>query len=310
MKRGNILPAVSIAFLLLMGTLNSKAEIKPRIAISMDDPNTAVTPLLDWNTRNENILSVLKNYNLQAALFVCGMRVDDSNGTALLKRWNEEGHLICNHSYSHLYFDSKKIELSTYINDFLRDDSLIRNYPNFTKLYRFPFLKEGNTLEKRDGFRKILADKSYKIGYVSVDASDWYIDQRMREKLKSDLNANLTPYKDYYLNHIYDRANYYNNLAKEVTGRQVEHVLLIHHNLLNALFLEDLIKMFIENGWDVINVSEAYKDSIYSELPDVLPAGESIIWALAKQTGKYDNVLRYPGEDSQYEEDKMNKLGL
>lgn len=35
-----------------------------------------------------------------------------------------------------------------------------------------------------------------------------------------------------------------------------------------------------------------------------------IVWALAKQTGKFDDILRYPGEDSAYEKPKMDKLGL
>ncbi len=36
--------------------------------------------------------------------------------------------------------------------------------------------------------------------------------------------------------------------------------------------------------------------------PDTLPAGESIVWAKAKERGIQN--LRYPGEDSVYEEPK------
>ena len=281
-----------------------------RIAISIDDPNTGKAPLLLWDNRNENILASLNKYKLQAALFVCGKRIDSEDGQTLIKRWDEEGHLICNHSYSHIYFNSDKVTLETYKIDFLKCDTLIKNYSHYTKLFRYPFLKEGNTIEKRDGFREVLSAYSYKNGYVSVDASDWYINDRMTEKLNTDPNSDLTPYRDYYLEHIYDRTIYYDKLAKKLTGRQIDHVLLIHHSLLNSLFLDELIKMFTDKGWIVINASEAYNDKIYNELPDILPAGESIVWALAKQTGKYDNELRYPGEDSEYEKDKMDKLGL
>ena len=45
-------------------------------------------------------------------------------------------------------------------------------------------------------------------------------------------------------------------------------------------------------------------------IPDIVPAGESIIWGLARESGKFDDVIRYPAEDSPYEEEKMNKLGL
>jgi hypothetical protein len=42
----------------------------------------------------------------------------------------------------------------------------------------------------------------------------------------------------------------------------------------------------------------------------IVPAGESLIWALAKESGRFQDRLRYPGEDGVYEEPKMNTLGL
>jgi peptidoglycan-N-acetylglucosamine deacetylase len=49
---------------------------------------------------------------------------------------------------------------------------------------------------------------------------------------------------------------------------------------------------------------------VFSASPDIVPAGESIIWALAKESGKLDDILRYPGEDGDYEKPGMDKLGL
>ena len=40
------------------------------------------------------------------------------------------------------------------------------------------------------------------------------------------------------------------------------------------------------------------------------PAGESLVWALAKETGKFESILRYPGEDDVYEKAALDKLGL
>jgi hypothetical protein len=87
-------------------------------------------------------------------------------------------------------------------------------------------------------------------------------------------------------------------------------VLLLHHNLAAALFLDDLIQHFKDNGWEVIDAMEAYKDEIYLEEPDYIPAGESLIWALAKKSGRFNSVLRYPAEDGEYEKPFMDKLGL
>lgn len=93
-------------------------------------------------------------------------------------------------------------------------------------------------------------------------------------------------------------------------GRKIKHNLLLHHNYIAALFMGDLIQHFKDNGWEVIDASEAYTDEIYNSQPKNIPAGESLIWALSKQSGKYENILRYQAEDSRYEKEKMDKLGL
>lgn len=280
------------------------------IAITMDDPNLEETPLFKAEERNRRILSALKESDLQAALFVCGMRVDSARGTALVQSWNDDGHLIANHSYSHHYYPSQKISFEEFSKDFSRGETIIRGFAHFTKFFRFPYLKEGDSIEKRDGMRTLLKEQGYRNGYVTVDASDWYVDQRMRARLRQNSKTDLSGYRAYYLNHMWDRATYYNELSKKVLGREARHTLLIHHNLLNALFLKDLLAMFRAKGWKPIAASTAFADPIYNELPNILPAGESLIWALAKETGKYEAELRYPGEDGEYEKAAMDRLGL
>jgi hypothetical protein len=44
--------------------------------------------------------------------------------------------------------------------------------------------------------------------------------------------------------------------------------------------------------------------------PKTVPAGESLLWALAKETGKFESLLRYPGEDDVYEKPKLDRLGV
>lgn len=281
------------------------------IAITMDDPTTAVTPLLSPQERDIKILNALRmNGDLKVVLFVCGMRVDSPQGQALLKRWREAGQLFGNHSYSHLYFHSHKISFDQYVKDFLAGEKIVQNYPNFRKWFRFPFLKEGDTKEKRDGIRTFLKERGYQNGSVTIDASDWYIDERMQDAIAKNPKVELKKYRDYYLSHIWDRANYYDGLARKVLGREVKHTLLIHHSLLNALFLGDLLEMFRSKGWKLINADQAFQDPVFQMSPNVLPAGESLIWSLAKETGKYDSELRYPGEDGEYQKDEMDRLGL
>jgi hypothetical protein len=109
---------------------------------------------------------------------------------------------------------------------------------------------------------------------------------------------------------MWERSLYYDDLARKVLGRPVKHTILMHYNLLNALFLGNLLDMFRSKGWKLIDAADAFTDPVFSASPNIVPAGESIIWALAKETGKFDKLLRYPGEDSVYENAKMDKLGL
>ncbi len=294
------------ALIFILQTSIFSQESRPQVSFTFDDPNIETTGNMTWMQRDDAILNTLDKNGVKAALFVCGKRIDNAEGKVLLSKWNDKGHMICNHSYSHSYFHSKKVWLENYENDFLRCDSIINKYSGFTKLFRYPYLKEGDTPEKRDGFRKFLSKQGYKNGYVTIDASDWYIDGRIVDTLKTNPDFDLTPFKEYYLAHIYNRAMFYDSLAQEITGRHIKHTLLFHHNLINAMFLGELINFFKVKGWDIINASDAFGDKIFSSQPDILPAGESLVWALAKETGKYESVLRYPGEDGEYEEEALN----
>jgi hypothetical protein len=79
-------------------------------------------------------------------------------------------------------------------------------------------------------------------------------------------------------------------------------------NAVNAAFTPAIIGMFRGRGWKVIDASQAFADPIFATEPDVLPAGESLIWALARARGEPD--LRYPGEDAVYEKPLLDAAGL
>jgi peptidoglycan-N-acetylglucosamine deacetylase len=129
-------------------------------------------------------------------------------------------------------------------------------------------------------------------------------------RLRKDPAADLSGFKQFYLEHLSERATYYDSLAQLVTSRRINHVLLLHHNLAAALFLDDLIAHFKAQGWDVMDADKAYQDAIYRHKPENLPAGESIVWALAWQRPEWRVALRYPAEDGTYEKARMDKLGL
>ncbi len=311
-----ILLSFSLIFLLSAGHKKSavqpdrKPADRPRISFTFDDGITTDMPGYAFREWNAMLLQNLKKEDIQAIFFVTGNNKTDEKGRFLLQSWNDAGHSIANHTFSHPYYNSDKIGLDDFRDQLLKTDSIIRQYDNYLKLFRFPYLKEGNTAEKVGGFRNCLKENGYQNGYVTIDASDWAIDSRLRKKLAAQPNASLEPFRQFYLEHLYDRAMYYENLSQQLNGRHINHTILLHHNLAAALFLDDLIAMFREKGWEILPAKDAYKDPIFLEQPTIVPAGESLIWALAKQSGRFEQSLRYPAEDEVYEKDKMDKLGL
>jgi len=288
---------------------NALQSKRPQIALTMDDPAVNVSPQMDWQETNKRILGTLAGRKLKAALFVCGMRVDRPEGRNLLGAWDDAGHLICNHSYSHLTYLSKTT-YDEYAADFLRNEPIIAPCRHRTLLFRYPSLKEGDTPEKRDRFRAFLRERGYRVGHVTVDASDWYVDQRMQQRLQQNSKAQLEPYRDYLVAHLLDRAAFYRQLSLDVLGHEIPHTLLVHYRMINALFLQDVLAAFEKSGWDWIDADRAYEDPIFLKEPQTVPAGESLVWALAAENGEFKNRLRWPGEDDVYEKPKMDALGL
>ena len=305
---GSAASQVSAAFPLRLPAASPQA--RPRIALTMDDPAVTLNSHMQWPEANHRLLDLLAKRKLRIALFVCGMRVNQPGGKELLGQWDDAGHLLCSHSYSHLNLNAQATSYDAFVADFLRNEPILSPYRHRARLFRFPGLKEGDTIEKRDGFRAFLKQNSYRVGAVTVDASDWYVDDRMCRRIKQDSGAALEPYRDYLMNHLLERASYYRRLALDVLGREICHTLLVHYRTINALFLPDVMSAFEKAGWEWIDAKRAFDDSIFLREPKTLPAGESLIWALAAENGNFGARLRYPGEDDAYEKARMDALGL
>lgn len=281
---------------------------RPRLAVTIDDFDPGERPLLSLSQRDSAVLEALARHRLRATGFPAGKHIDGADGRARLSAWSGAGHAIGCHSYAHAYYSGR--DPAAFAADLDRALPLVDPYPTSVRLFRFPFLAEGRTAQARDAARAALAARGRANGHVTIDTSDWYVSRRLEERLRREPKADLAPYRDYYLAHLFDRAAFYDALARAVLGRGLLHTLLLHHNLACALFLGDALAMFRARGWGLIDAGEAFADPVYRALPDIVPAGQSLVWQLAKANGRFDDRLRLPGEDGAYEKAAMDRLGL
>lgn len=292
-----------------------------KVALSLDDaPFLKPSPRLAAPEQHRAMLKALKERKVQAILFANGVNGGDTaEGKAILRAWGEAGHLIANHSYSHWDLNRDDVTLEAYEADVLKGEALIRDLPGFTKRYRYPFLRAGATVAKRDGFYAFLANRGDAIGHVSVDTADYLLDERLRKRLEREPNADVAPYRELYLKHLWACARFYDAWSREVFGREIPHVILMHSRLLNGLFLGDVIDFFRAKGWTWVDPKVAFADPVYAKMPKNLPGGEALADAVAAEQGQQGFVKAWRAahadpDDLLFSErrltERMDQLGL
>lgn len=243
------------------------AQDRPRVSITMDDIRWQSIPEGQRANAEERLLSALGN--TRAFLFAIGENVEGEHGARILAQWSSAGHWIGNHTYSHTVLGGKT-GLEEFEAGILRAEAVLRRCAGFQKWFRFPALKEGRTRDVRDHIRSFLAQHGYRNGAVTIDASDWYYNQRLLDRMKAEPAFDPTRFRQAYLDHIWDRAQFYDQLSRDVLGRSVAHTLLVHYNVLNSLFLTDVLAMFRAKGWGHIGADEAFADPVFGRLPDTV----------------------------------------
>lgn len=257
---------------------------------------------------NQQILDGLKNAGIHAMVFPALVRIGGEAGLGLIREWGEEGHAIGNHTSTHRSLASAEVSLDDFIGAITEADAVLNTLPNWVPMLRFPYLKEGDTAEKRDGVRQWMASNNYKAAPVSIDASDWYYNQVYGAWLQEGDVEKAKQVQAAYIEHLLNRAQYYEGLALQTIGRSPAHVLLLHTSQINADTITEVIQAFEQRGWEFVSPLKAFEDPLYVVPMDTLPAGESIVWANAKAKGM--EALRYPAEDSVYEKPSLQVQGL
>lgn len=294
------------AFLFLLSIASVPSYAK-NITLSFDD---GLNPTTNKHAEqiNNKILFELNTAKIQAIVFPSYIKIGDLEGKKLIANWGYQGHLIGNHSAYHQNLNKHEITTQEYIHSIKINEAIFKDLPNYTYLYRYPFLKEGNTIEKRDRVQNWLKANHYKHGAVSIDASDWFYNLKYLEYAKNNDGSKIELLKQAYIEHLLNRAQYYDDLAIKTIGRSPNHVLLLHTNAINAAFLSNIIQEFQSHEWTFISAKNAFKDPLYRTFSKNIPAGESAIWSIAK-TKNIEN-LRYPAEDAPYEIENLKRFNL
>ncbi|MFA5405359.1 MAG: polysaccharide deacetylase family protein, partial [Ignavibacteria bacterium] len=263
-------------------------DIKKVICITVDDLPYITKVFKDIKTGQyitEKLLAEFKKYNVIALGSVNSGKLIvndelDTNKINILNQWLESGMILANHTFSHK--DYNKIFLSEFKEDILDGELYLKyirsqNKPK-QKYFRHPLLHRGDTKEKADSLQYFLDSLGYTVAPVTIDNSD-YIFSWAYEKALANKNDSLAKIigRD-YVNYMCDVLDYYESQSISLLGYNVKHIILTHANLLNADYLDELLRKYSEKGYKFISIDEALKDDCYTELKDEFYKKSGISW--------------------------------
>ncbi|MFK8054103.1 MAG: polysaccharide deacetylase family protein [Woeseiaceae bacterium] len=274
------------------------AETGKRIAITFDDAPRVADALLDADERTNLLIQNLKQGNVPGAMFFAttsNLSARGEAGRERLHRYVAAGHLIGNHSNAHE--SANRNSAMKFLADAKRAGQVLKNLPGYAPYFRFPYLHEGNTREKRDTIRAQFREMGLEAGYVTVDNYDWYLQSLFNEAVKSGSTLDLDGWRTLYVDVLIDAVEFYDDIATNTLGRSPAHVLLLHENDLAALFIDDLADALQSAGWEIIPTLEAYQDPIADREPDTMLLGQGRVAAIASERGAHFSTLIHPLED-------------
>ena len=292
------------ALLLYFGTVNAK-----EIAITFDDSPRHATGLLSGPERAKKLIEVLKYYKVPKVTFFANSGKLDAEGIARMQAYNNAGHIIANHTHSHPDFN--KLTLSEYSEDVLKADKQLRQFSQFKKYFRFPYLREGDTVEKRDGMRELLSQNGYTNAYITLNNYDWYIENIFQQALNEGKAIDFGLMKDFYVSVLMESIEYYDDMAIKALGRTPKHVLLLHEMDISALFIGELVAELRRKGWKIITLEDALSDDIATYQTDkVYRFNPGRIGEIVKDSGKkkrlWHETLSEKYLDKRFQEEVIN----
>lgn len=136
------------------------------------------------------------------------------------------------------------------------------------RYYCFPFLREGETEASKAAATQVLTDLGYQNVPVTIDNDDWKFNADYLTVIERGDPVAAAGIARAYLAHMQERTAFFQNLAVDEFGEDVDHVLLLQLNRINADHLGPLLDWYDAQGWTFITVDEALAHPVFSR-PDL-----------------------------------------
>ncbi len=244
-----------------------------KVAITFDDLplNGDLPPGVTRVQIARDTIALMKARHLPPAYgFINAKKLEGNVDAAeALKIWAAE-EPFGNHTYSHLDLNANPAEAFTREIELNEPalELLARSHSNWHWL-RYPFLREGDTAEKRRAVRAYLQAHRYRVAQVTLDWEDYLWNSAYARCAAKNDTQSIAWLKSSYLSIEGSYLDLGRDLAKLVYGHDINHVLLLHLGAFSNTILPDAFDLMQKKGFTFVTLEEAESDPVYEGDPDV-----------------------------------------
>jgi len=245
----------------------------PQLALTFDDL-PAHAPMPPGTTRVEiakTIIAALQAAGVSSATgFVNGgLLQQEPEAAPVLQLWHEAGFGFGNHTWSHPGLS--KLTVEDFEADVLKGEQVLAENSAGADWhwFRYPFLDEGDTPQKRAAVRSFLASRGYRVGTVTMTFDDWAYSEPYARCAAKDDQASIAEMERDYFAAAEDSLDHSRKLSDELYGRDIPYVLLMHLGAFEARTMPKLLAFYRAKGFEFVSLAEAERDPYYDGFVDL-----------------------------------------
>lgn len=266
------------------------------IALTFDDFPMGKSLFLAKKERAQLFAEKLSELHIQAAFFCIGRQIAVEEDVECVKIVDAE-HLLANHSFNHRHLSEMTLE--EFEEELMKTEEVLVGFNNFRRWFRFPYLDYGDRKGSGGSDRKrcaaflALRKAGYQHGYATINTFDWYVDGQLKKAAKEGKEIHWERLKEAYLSLLDEWMEIYNERWSKILHNNFVHVLLLHANDLNALFLEEIVQLIDSKEWEIVSPDKAF-DSPIPYLSNFTNTQKGLFKGVsAVSTGHIDEVLAH-----------------
>jgi peptidoglycan-N-acetylglucosamine deacetylase len=276
--------------LLTLAPIADAAEPKLEVALTFDDlPLNGTLPQgMSQSQVTRDTVQVLKRNHLPPSYgFINAAKLErNADGAQALRIWVGGGNPLGNHTYSHL--DLSRNAIDAFQREVLRNEPVLELLTPAKGQHdwhwlRYPYLHEGDTQEKRRAIRSFLSANGYRVAQTTLDWEDYLWNSAHARCVDKKDAAGIDWLRSSYLSEAERWLRLQRGFSRQVWGRDIKHVMLLHLGSFSPHILPDLFKLLDREGFRIVTLEQAQSDPAYDSDPDIGEANGGTLTELMMQ---------------------------